>query len=123
MCLNSGQVVSVLYQQGEQVKWTRGISIVSAENRFSGQVYQYCISREQVKWTSGIKMWHWHQQFNLGEKKKNVVKEWYGTKTISDFVRHHECDQCQTLHDGTTHWALPVQTSFSNLDHISRSRQ
>ena len=54
MCLNSGQVVSVLYQQGEQVKWTRGISIVSAENRLSGQVYQYCISREQVKWTSGI---------------------------------------------------------------------
>ena len=34
------------------------------------------------------------------------------------------CDQCQTSHNCTTatHWALPVHTAFSDLDHISRSQ-
>ena len=31
-------------------------------------------------------------------------------------------DKCQTLHDGTTHQVLPVHTTFSDLDHISRSQ-
>ena len=30
---------------------------------------------------------------------------------------------CQTLPDGTSCWALPVQVTFSDHDHISRSQQ
>ena len=30
--------------------------------------------------------------------------------------------QCKTVHDSTTHWALPVHITFTDLDHISRSR-
>ena len=33
-----------------------------------------------------------------------------------DFLRHHKCDKCQTLHDGTTYRALPVHYTFSDLD-------
>ena len=29
-----------------------------------------------------------------------------------NFFRHYEYDKCQTLHVGTTHWALPVHTTF-----------
>ena len=31
--------------------------------------------------------------------------------------------KCQSLHDGTTHWALPVQTTFSDLDHSTTGLQ
>ena len=31
--------------------------------------------------------------------------------------------QIQTLHDGTIHWALPMHSSFSDLDHIPGSQQ
>ena len=40
-----------------------------------------------------------------------------------NFLGHYKCDKCQTLHDGTTHWAFPVHTIFIDLDHISRSQQ
>ena len=33
------------------------------------------------------------------------------------------CDKYQTLHNGTTHWALPVHAIFSDLDQSSRSQQ
>ena len=38
-------------------------------------------------------------------------------------LRHHKCYICQNLHGGTTHWALAVHTTFSDLDCISRSQQ
>ena len=37
------------------------------------------------------------------------------------FPRHYKCDICQTLHDGTSHWAFPVHTTFSDIDHVSKS--
>ena len=40
-----------------------------------------------------------------------------------DFLEHHEYDKCQTLHDGSTHWALTIHTTFSEFDCISRSQQ
>ena len=36
---------------------------------------------------------------------------------------HYKYDKCQTLHDGSTHKALPIHTTFSDLDCISRSQQ
>ena len=33
----------------------------------------------------------------------------------------YKCDKCETLHNGTTHRALPVHTTFSDLDHIFKS--
>ena len=38
------------------------------------------------------------------------------------FFRHNKFNKCQTLH-GTTHWALPVHYTFSDLDIVSRSHQ
>ena len=32
-------------------------------------------------------------------------------------------DKCQTLHDGSTHLALPIHITFSDLDCISRLQQ
>ena len=43
--------------------------------------------------------------------------------STGSILRHYKCDSCQTLHDGTTNRALPVHTTFSDLDHISRSQQ
>ena len=40
-----------------------------------------------------------------------------------NFLRHYKSDECQTLHDGSTHWALPAHAIFSDLDSISRSQQ
>ena len=40
-----------------------------------------------------------------------------------DLLRHHKCDKCQTLYYGTTYWALPVNTTFNDLDNILRSQQ
>ena len=40
-----------------------------------------------------------------------------------DLLRHRKYDKCQTLHDGTTCSALLVHTTFSDLDHISKSQQ
>ena len=37
------------------------------------------------------------------------------------FLRHYECDKCQTLNDSSTHWALPIHTTLSDLDCISSS--
>ena len=44
-------------------------------------------------------------------------------KEYWNLLGHHECDKCQTLHSGTTHCALPVHTTFSDLDQISWSPQ
>ena len=38
-------------------------------------------------------------------------------------LRYHKHDKYQTLHDGTTPGALPVHTTFNDLDHISRPLQ
>ena len=35
----------------------------------------------------------------------------------------YNCDECQILHDHTTYWALPMHTTFSDHDYISRSQQ
>ena len=40
-----------------------------------------------------------------------------------DFFRHHKFDHCQTLHEDTSHRALPVHTTYSDLDHVSWSQQ
>ena len=32
-------------------------------------------------------------------------------------------DKCLTLHDGSTHWFLPIHSTFSDFDRISRSQQ
>ena len=40
-----------------------------------------------------------------------------------DVLRRHKCDNRQSLHDGTSHWVLPVQTTFSEPDHISRTQK
>ena len=50
----------------------------------------------------------------------------YQKLKIWDFLKHHRCDKCQIVHDGTTHWALPVHYTFTVLvtfDIISRSWQ
>ena len=39
------------------------------------------------------------------------------------FLGHHKYDKCQTLHDGSAHWALRIDTIFSGLDCTSRSQQ
>ena len=39
------------------------------------------------------------------------------------FSQTYKCDKCQTLHDGTSLWALPVHTIFREQDHISKSWQ
>ena len=36
---------------------------------------------------------------------------------VAIFVEHYKCVKCQTLYDGTTHSALPVQSTSSDLDH------
>ena len=33
------------------------------------------------------------------------------------------CDECQTVHNGTTHGGLAVHTTFTDPDHISWSQQ
>ena len=38
-----------------------------------------------------------------------------------DFLGHHKYDKSTILHDGTIDGALPVHTTFSDLDHIPRS--
>ena len=42
-----------------------------------------------------------------------------------NFHGHDKYDKCQTLHGGCkcNHWALPISTTFSDLDCISRSQQ
>ena len=37
-------------------------------------------------------------------------------------LRHHNCNKCQSLHDGTTHRALPVHTAFTDFDLILGSQ-
>ena len=44
-------------------------------------------------------------------------------KPNCNFLRHYEYDKCQTFHDGSTHWTLPIYTTFSDLDCIWRSEQ
>ena len=39
------------------------------------------------------------------------------------FLEHYKYGKYQTLHNGSAHWALPILTSFSDLDCISRSHQ
>ena len=39
------------------------------------------------------------------------------------FIGHHRCDKCQTFHGGTTYWAVPVHTTFSDPDHMSKSQK
>ena len=42
-----------------------------------------------------------------------------GKNLRADFLGHY----CQTLHDGITHWALLIHTTFSDFDCISRAQQ
>ena len=56
-------------------------------------------------------------QFWFGQMS-GLVKKKHG-----DFLRHHESIKCQTLHDGTSHWALPVHYTLCDLDITSRSQQ
>ena len=45
-----------------------------------------------------------------------------GKKICCDFLRYYKHDKCQILHDGSTHQTLPIHTTFSDLDCISRSQ-
>ena len=50
--------------------------------------------------------------------------DWACQKLLTlGFSQHHKCNKCQTLHDGTTHQALPVHDTFSDLYIIKRSQQ
>ena len=40
----------------------------------------------------------------------------YAAKNYSDFLGHYRYDKSQTLHDGSTHWALPIYTTVSDLE-------
>ena len=40
-----------------------------------------------------------------------------------NFLGRCKYDKCQTLRDGSTHLALPIHTTFSDLDCISESQQ
>ena len=40
-----------------------------------------------------------------------------------NFLGRCKYDKCQTLRDGSTHLALPIHTTFSDLDCISRSQE
>ena len=42
-------------------------------------------------------------------------------KNLCVAIGHYKYDKCQALHDGSTHWALPIYTT--NLDCISKSQQ
>ena len=42
---------------------------------------------------------------------------------VSIYFGHYKHDKYQTLQDGTIHLALPVQTTFSDLGHTSRSQE
>ena len=42
---------------------------------------------------------------------------------LGDDHGHHKCDKCRILHDGSTRGALPIHTTFRDLDHISKSQQ
>ena len=51
-------------------------------------------------------------------------------KTLTcDFLGHYslqckiKCDKQHTLHAGATHQALPIHTTFSDLEYSSRSQQ
>ena len=46
----------------------------------------------------------------------------YVAKTLTlYFLGHNKFDKCRTLHDGCTHWALPIHTTFGELDCILNS--
>ena len=49
------------------------------------------------------------------------VRTWQKLKRC-DFLGHCEYEKFQTSHDGT-HSALPMHTTFDDLDYISRSQQ
>ena len=40
-----------------------------------------------------------------------------------NFLTHYMYGKCKTLHDSSTHGALPIHTIFSDFDFISRSQQ
>ena len=47
---------------------------------------------------------------------------WSTWRTVTQhlfFFGHYKYDQCQSLHDGSTHWALPTHTTLSDLGCIS----
>ena len=53
----------------------------------------------------------------------NVRQVFFGvTKTLTLFLRHSECDKCQSLYEGMS-WAVPTGTASSDLNHISKSQQ
>ena len=51
-----------------------------------------------------------------------IVRMWQKLKHC-EFLGHYNYDKCQTVHDGSTHWTLPIHTTFSDFDCISRSQQ
>ena len=41
---------------------------------------------------------------------------------LCNFLRHYKRDKRSTLHEATSQWAVPVHSTFSDLDHISQSQ-
>ena len=52
-----------------------------------------------------------------------IVSRTLSCKVVQKMCNCYKCDKCQTLLNGTTHWALPIHTFFHDLDHISRSQE
>ena len=40
---------------------------------------------------------------------------WWQKLSCCNFLGHYKCDECQTLRDGTTHWALPIHSCSEEL--------
>ena len=84
-------------------------------------------SREKAVFT--MDFWYTWKKMWVSVNKCNdlcLARWWYRvmkTLMLQFSQRHYLCDKCQTLHDSTIHWAVAVRTTFSNLDHISRSQQ
>ena len=62
------------------------------------------------------KMW-----ISVSVRPAGCVRMWQKLSR-SDFLRQCKCDKCQTSHGGSTYWALPINTIFSDLDCSSRSQ-
>ena len=70
----------------------------------------------------------WHENCEsmlwpvLGQPAWPSVCMWLKCQCCN-FLGCYKYDKCQTLHDGSIHWAFPIHTTFSDLDCISGSQQ
>ena len=77
------------------------------------------INNDKIFWPTGKNrvcndQW-WSAGFPAGQV--SVHDKSFNITMYSDTDYEH--DKCQTLHDGSTNWALPIHTTFSDYDCIS----